>query len=403
MKHAGTAQEVGTLDEEMCVERTQCGNPKACTCFAQTPRRNDYHYNAFPSPSPQAGWPHQYCPPPPPLASNFMPAPAFNAAPSFRQDFPFQNSFPASFNTVVPPLGPPTSRAPLGNVTNTVNGGAAPPQRQKRKCTRQAQGMKAINAMQSEEKKLYSTFPAGRRKNGTTFGICFDLDPQASSKWGGLMFIRPANFFWVECPGYGPEAPSDFHHISLQSMAHPRQDLPRDLVYITPHPRPHKSSRFKNYHSDSNSYFDVKGLLVIWVTALKMLEAHVEHGQHSKRGQPAAKKGPKKFEGKAATEEGTETGWKPKTKKKAAEEEEESEDDMENELATRAATDEGKDAGAEDEEEGCRKRRGGERARDVRPERGRLAFAFSNSTKPNPVMHTTGLPDWDVVACWYRD
>ncbi|KAF7330238.1 putative AC transposase [Mycena venus] len=117
----------------------QCGNPLACNCFVQTPRRNDFHHDMYSTPSSREAWhamnpPFAHLPQTPFMTPNpaFNPAPAFHPAPSFGQQFGFQNTFPATFNTAVPPPSQP--RVPFVDATNTINSAAATAQ-QKRKRT----------------------------------------------------------------------------------------------------------------------------------------------------------------------------------------------------------------------------------------------------------------------------
>ncbi|KAJ7704561.1 hypothetical protein B0H17DRAFT_1126873 [Mycena rosella] len=114
----------------------RCGNPNACTCFAQTPPRSDFYHNTFASASPQAAWTPtpqpQYYPPMPPQA--FTPTPAFNTGLPFLRDFMFHHFSPATFNSTTPAPAPSSAaRAPLGNATNTVNSSTALQLRRKRK------------------------------------------------------------------------------------------------------------------------------------------------------------------------------------------------------------------------------------------------------------------------------
>ncbi|KAJ6504346.1 hypothetical protein C8R47DRAFT_1248437 [Mycena vitilis] len=89
-----------------------CGDPHACTCFAQTPTRPAFYYNNYPSPSPQVAWPNPYYAPLPPQA--------LDGHPPFRQDsLTFENSFPSSFTTAAPGSAPsPALRAPFADTTN---------------------------------------------------------------------------------------------------------------------------------------------------------------------------------------------------------------------------------------------------------------------------------------------
>ncbi|KAJ7190455.1 hypothetical protein GGX14DRAFT_579832 [Mycena pura] len=101
----------------------QCGNPQACTCFSQTPRRNNY-YDAYQSPGPQGHWPspNPYYGPIPPQAFVSMSSAALNSVPLVaHENFAFQNTFPASFDYAAP-----TSRTPFVDTTNTTNTAAAP-------------------------------------------------------------------------------------------------------------------------------------------------------------------------------------------------------------------------------------------------------------------------------------
>ncbi|KAJ6535526.1 hypothetical protein B0H19DRAFT_1079998 [Mycena capillaripes] len=62
------------------------------------PHRNTLYDTRYPSPSPQAGWPNQFCPPPPSQASNFMPA----FSPVLFPEFPLSKRLSS---TAVPPPG----------------------------------------------------------------------------------------------------------------------------------------------------------------------------------------------------------------------------------------------------------------------------------------------------------
>ncbi|KAJ6597892.1 hypothetical protein B0H10DRAFT_1959644 [Mycena sp. CBHHK59/15] len=134
----------------MASSACQCGNPLACVCFAQTPRRNDFCFDQYSTPNPQNTWQNSYVQP---LPQAFMtPAPAFNRAPPFDPtpaftQMPGFNSPPA-FNTtqsipqplpgnILPLLHSvwlfrPIS-APFVDVTNTINSAAPPASRQRKK------------------------------------------------------------------------------------------------------------------------------------------------------------------------------------------------------------------------------------------------------------------------------